>query len=185
MAKIDSLQVSVAGRPDLSYVRGSLSFHAFGITILRLEREEPESVSKTGAHLSLLVSSALLAECFERERSEFRFEGTRLGALTERDGRDAYEYGGFLQHAVTTLTLTAETDLRARQFRLSLIAGLSPMRQSKKDWQVPEPLSEVRIDADFAFDAVAAFFYGQEAQKREQIGAALARLAEVRERGDV
>lgn len=176
MAKIDTLQVTVAGRPDLSYAQGALSFQSFGIDIRRLRREDVRLVSRTGAHISLLVSSALIAECFERENSEFNFEGSRLGLLTERDGLEAYEYGGFLQHGVSALRLAAETDLRDRQFRLRMIASLSPMRQSQADWEVPAPLSEVRIDVQIGLDEAAVFFHGQEAQKREQIDRALGKL---------
>nr|WP_144033752.1 hypothetical protein [Sphingomonas laterariae] len=127
--------------------------------------------------MAIYVPSAVLTHCLERETSVFSFEGPYLGEMSECHGLEAYEYGGLRTHAVSRLRLTFEADRILGQFRMQICGALSPIRQSNDEWDVPAPLSDFQIDAQFGFDEVASIFFGDKEAIKGNVDRALARLA--------
>lgn len=176
MMMTDNVSVTVANRPDLSHAYSSLRFFNFGINLFRLD-PETSSVSKTGPHIFLYIPSGIVIDCFEREMSVIKLEGPCIGTLRERDGLAAYEYGGFLEHAVSELLLTFKVDLQAEKLRLQASGKLSPKRQTKDEWEKPKKLSDFQIGAHFAFEKVGSLFQGNPDEMQTSVDRALARLA--------
>ena len=174
--KSDNVSVTVANRPDLSHDYSSLRFFNFGINLFRLT-PETGSVSQTGPHIFLHIPSGVVVDCFEREMSVIKFEGPCIGTLRERNGLSAYEYGGFLEHAVSELLLTFNVDLQAREFRLHASGKLSPKRQTKDEWEKPKNLSDFQIDARFTIEEVGSLFEGKSDEMQAAFDRALVRLA--------
>lgn len=173
--KSDNVSVTVANRPDLSHAYSSLRFFNFGINLFRLT-PGTGSVSQTGPHIFLHIPSGVVIDCFERDMSVIKFEGPCIGTLRERDGLAAYEYGGFLEHAVSELLLTFKVDLQAEEFRLQASGKLSPKRQTKDEWEKPKNLSDFQIDARFAFEKMGSLFEGKSDEMQAAFDRALVRL---------
>lgn len=173
--KSDNVSVTVGNRPDLSHTYSSLSFFKFGISLFRLV-PETISVSKTGAHIFLYIPSAVVIDCFEREISVIKFEGPCIGTLSELYGLEAYEYGGFFEHAVSELLLTLKIDLLAEEFHLQASGKLSPKRQTKDEWEKPKNLDDFQIDARFACEEMGSFFADNSDEIQADIDRALVRL---------
>lgn len=175
--KIDSLLVSVPERPVLGHARGSISFLPSSLSIWRLEHEN--RISNQGAHLQLILPAAILLDCFGRRMSTFNFEGPYLGELTERHGLADYEYGGFMQHAVTGIQMRSNVDIDEGIFQLVLAGALSPMQQSIDNWGIPKPLTEFAVEVAFPIAEAGLVFHGKDSEMQSAVQKRLDRLVTV------
>lgn len=176
--KIDSLLVNVPERPSLSHKGGSISFLPSFLVIHRLKETDLSQVSQRGAHLILFVPSPLLLDCFSRATSNFSFEGSYLGQLTESKGLADYEHGGFREHAVTELRINARADVQNGIFYLDLEGKLSPVRQSHAHWEAPKSLSAFSIGVHFRIAEAGAVFQGNTREMQDSVNQRLARLVD-------
>ncbi len=175
--KIDSLVVSVPERPMLGHAGGSISFLPSSLSIWRLEHES--RVSNQGAHLQLILPAALLLNCFGRRVSAFNFEGSYLGELTERHGLADYEYGGFMQHAITGIQMRSHVDVDEGIFQLVLAGALSPMQQSIDAWEMPKPLTEFAVEVAFPIAEAGLVFHGKDVEMQSAVQKRLDRFVTV------